>query len=229
MAKILLYAHDPKVGKIYLDLIRLSNIDCVLIDSFETFYAEGGGESYCGILVDIVSSIRASQFDREVLKSLMDVYPSMRLRWDPAGGDIRTLMTGAGTGQKVSLNQFITAYCRLFSARPIRFSPRKGIHCNVLCSIFGEMPEDSTVRTVTSDISTGGCFLYSTSCLAPGTILWIRFIDLVDNTPVQVEVIWCREWGRTMNLPGVGVKFISIKDEQRQEFSTLGEYDSPDI
>lgn len=221
MAKLLLYVHDSDIEKIYLDLANASGMDCDVVHSFDEFYAQDSGVSYCGLLVDIVSSIRASQFDRESLKSLMDVYPSMRLRWDSAGGDIRTLMTGAGVGQKISLEQFFTRYCRLFFARPVRSSRRRVINCNVLSSVYVEMPEETTTRTVTSDISVGGCFLYSSNCLTSGTILWIRFIDLVDNSPIQVEVVWCREWGKTMSLPGVGVKFVSIKDGQRQELAAL--------
>jgi|GEM_PF-764878 len=225
MVKLLLYVHDLEIAQIYLKLAAEVNIECEVVHSFEEFYKKHQAQPYSGLLVDIVSSIRASTFDRATLKDLMAVYPSLRLRWDPAGGDMRTLMTGAGAGQKVSLEQFVVTYCRLFTPRALRLHCRKELHCSVLCSVYGDMPEDSIERTVTADVSVGGCFLYSSHCLTKGTTLWLRFIDLVDNTPIQVEVVWCREWGKTTRLPGVGVKFLKIRDEQRQEFGAMVDCD----
>ncbi|MEA3465361.1 MAG: PilZ domain-containing protein [Thermodesulfobacteriota bacterium] len=221
MIKLLLYIHDSEIGKKYLNALSLKDVECEVVHSFELFYKHVLGHSYSGLLVDIVSSIRASVADREVLKELMEVYPSLRLRWDPESGDIRTLLTGAGAGQKISIDHFIKTYCLLFHPRALRLQCRKEIHCNVVYSVCAEMPEEATQRTVTLDLSVGGCFLISSHCLARGSVLFLRFLELDDNTPIKVEVQWCREWGKSMNVSGVGVRFLEIQPGQREEIVAM--------
>ena len=227
MVKLLLYVHDSEIGKKYLNTLSLKDVECEVVHSFELFYEQALGHSYSGLLVDIVSSIRASSSDREVLKNLMEVYPSLRLRWDPEHGDIRTLMTGAGAGQKISIDHFVKTYCLSFHSRALRLQYRKEIHCNVLCSVYGEMPDDSTQRTITLDLSVGGCFLFSTHRVAKGSLLFLRFLELVDNTPIKVEVQWCREWGKSMNVCGFGVRFLEMQPDQREEIVAMIDGDSP--
>jgi hypothetical protein len=221
MVKLLLYVHDFEIRKIYLKLAAEINIECEVVHSFEQFYKNRKGQHYSGLLVDIVSSIRASAFDRAKLADLMEVYPSLRLRWDPVEENIRTYMTGAGTGQRITLKQFVETYCQTFKARSLRFNVRKELCCNVLCSSYADVADELVLKSVTIDLSIGGCFLFSTQRHSTGSILWLRFIDLIDNAPIQVEVLWGREWGKTMSLPGVGVRFLTIKPEQLQEIKAM--------
>lgn len=221
MVKLLLYVHDLEIAKIYLKFASEINIKCAVVHSFEEFYKKRQGEPYSGLLIDIVSSIRASAFDRAKLADLMEVYPSLRLRWDPVEENIRTYMTGAGTGQRITLKQFVETYCQPFKARSLRFNIRKEIICNVLYSPYADVEDDHVQKSVTIDLSAGGCFLFSTQRHPVGSLLWLRFIDLVDNSPIQVEVLWGREWGKAMLIPGIGVRFLTIKPEQLQEITAM--------
>jgi len=228
LSKLLLYVHESAAETVYADLITSLNVECEVVRSFADFYQRSVGAAYSGFMVDIVSSIKAPPFDRVVIKELMDVYPSLRLRWDPKSGEVRTLMTGAGAGQKISIAYFVSAYCADFTPRALRLRPRKNINCSVVWSVHPQMPDEDIKRTVTVDISAGGCFLYSAYSIEIGTILWLRFVDLVDNAPIKFQVLWLIEWGRSTMMPGWGGKFLHISDAQLAEISALIEGESGD-
>lgn len=223
MIKLLLYVHESAAESIYLELLAAINVECEVVHSFPSFYQQASGAEYSGFLVDIVSSIKASPFDREVIKELMEVYPSLRMRWDPKSGEVRTLMTGAGVGQKISIANFVNFYCSVFQVRAMRLHSRNIINCNVLWSVHPQMPDEESKRTVTVDISTGGCFLYSAYTIEVGSVIWLRFVDLGDNSPMKFQVLWCREWGYSTKMPGWGGKFLQVSTEQLAEIAALME------
>ncbi|WP_316347034.1 PilZ domain-containing protein [Desulfuromonas acetoxidans] len=221
MLKLLLYTHDPEVQQHYLKALPEEGAMAVVVSDFKEFFKESNTIPCSGVLLDVVSSIRASQFDREVIQELLEVYPSLRLRLDPATGEIRTLMTGAGPGQNISIRKFVETYCSNFPPRCLRMCQRKPIHCNVIYSFHDQLASEVVQRSVTMDMSIGGCFLMTTEALEVGERLWIRIIELMDNSPIMVEVRWCREWGQKMVVPGVGLHFSVISDRQREEIRTL--------
>jgi Tfp pilus assembly protein PilZ len=221
MLKLLLYTHDSEVQKHYLKALPEQGVMCVVVSDFTEFFKQSNTIPCSGLLLDVVSSIRATPFDREVIQELLEVYPSLRLRLDPATGDIRTLMTGAGPGQNITIGRFIETYCRQFPPRCLRMCQRKPIHCNILYSLHDQLASEVVQRSVSMDLSTGGCFLFTTESFPVGERLWIRILELVDNSPIMVEVRWCREWGHGMEVPGIGLHFSVISDEQLEEIRTL--------
>ncbi len=221
MINLLLYVHGAELQARYMDSIKLLDIKCEVINSFDEFYGHAAGNKYSGILVDIVSSIRASACDRDALKGVMEVYPTLRLRWDPEAKDIRTLMSGAGVGQKISIEYFVNTYCSVFHPQALRLQRRQVVYCSVVSANNADIAIADTLRTIIADISVGGCFLYSAYPIAIGTVLWLRFVDMVDDTPIKCEVMWGREWGKTKMIPGAGLKFVEITDEQAVEIDCL--------
>nr|WP_320048308.1 PilZ domain-containing protein [uncultured Desulfuromonas sp.] len=221
MLKLLLYTHDPEVQKHYLKALPDQGAMAVVVSDFKDFFKQSNTIPCSGVLLDVVSSIRASHFDREVIQELLEVYPSLRLRLDPKTGEIRTLMTGAGPGQQISIPKFVETYCTNYPPRCLRMCQRKPIHCNILYSLHKQFAPESVNRSVTMDLSAGGCFLATTEDFTVGERLWIRIIELMDNSPIMVEVRWCREWGKSMMVPGVGLHFSVISDGQMEEIRTL--------
>lgn len=221
MISLILYVHESASEAVYLDALSALDVECTVVHNFKELYRQRSTQTYSGLLVDIVSSIKATVADRSALKELMEVYPALRLRWDPESGDIRTLMIGAGPGQNISIAQFVNDYCSAFYPQALRLYQRQSLHCSVLCSVYPQMPDGANKRTITVDLSVGGCFLYSPYILEVGTALWLRFVDFADNTPIKVEVVWCREWGNTMKIPGAGVRFVQINAAQIKEIEAL--------
>ena len=219
--KLLLYVNNAEREQRYLNAAAELGIECDVVRSFEHYFDTHEAKAYNGVLLDIVSSIRAPGFDRETLKTLMEVYPSLRLRWDPESNEIRTLMTGAGSGQKITIEQFAATYCNSFTPRGMRMYPRKSIHCNVVSSMYGDMPDDNCEHSVTLDLSPGGCLLYSVRKLAKGTCLWLSFLELMDNSPIYARVQWCQEWGKEMKIPGIGLQFVEIEPQQQMEIKAM--------
>ena len=47
--------------------------------------------------------------------------------------------------------------------------------------------------------------------------------ELDDSKPILSEVKWNKEWGKTMQLPGIGVKFENIDGAQLKEICEKGQ------
>jgi hypothetical protein len=48
----------------------------------------------------------------------------------------------------------------------------------------------------------------------PDTQVWIQFVDLEDKTPVVAKVCQVQRWGKGCKIPGVGLEFLSLTDNQ---------------
>lgn len=221
MSNILLYVHKSAAQDIYLKLCAELDVEVEVISTFDDLCQASVGRKYSGLLVDIISNIRASSADRLILKELMEVYPTLRLRWDPAGGNVRTLMSGAGAEQSISIATFVSQYCAAFVPQAMRLHSRREIYCGLWRSSTVALAEETSERTITADVSAGGCFIYSSTLLCVGDILWLRFVNLVDKKPIQGVVVWCREWGTLGEFPGAGLRFLDITPQQQQEIADL--------
>ena len=69
-------------------------------------------------------------------------------------------------------------------------------------------------RTVTMNVSKGGCFIYSVDDLQSDTRLMMMFKELEEQTPILGEVRWRALWGEAMQIPGIGVKFKNLSEGQ---------------
>jgi Tfp pilus assembly protein PilZ len=76
-------------------------------------------------------------------------------------------------------------------------------------------------KTVTANVSCGGCFLIKFDPWNVGDKGWLILPDLKDTAPIPVEVCFVRSWGVHASLPGMGVRFVELSDAQRVELSSL--------
>jgi hypothetical protein len=72
------------------------------------------------------------------------------------------------------------------------------------------------IRTVTMDVSSNGCFLFSSARFQLGGRVWLRIIDLYEKTPISGIVRHKLKWGEAMVVPGIGIEFETITESQRQ-------------
>lgn len=72
-----------------------------------------------------------------------------------------------------------------------------------------------------ADLSTGGTFLRSELLLEQGEPLSLEFVLPGDTTPVraQARVAWVRRFPQGDEAPGMGVEFVSMRDEDRRRLS----------
>lgn len=74
-----------------------------------------------------------------------------------------------------------------------------------------------TLTFTSEDLSTGGAFLRSDLLLEQGEALSL-FFDVPDGVSVQAQarVAWVRRFPEPGQVAGMGVEFVSIRDEEKQ-------------
>ncbi len=169
---------------------------------------------YNGILMDVTTGLGVSSGEKKQLQTILQIFPVMRIDWDN-----RVVLSYYGQSQasELTLEKFIQTECQPFNARTIRAHERHDLHYNV--TIYPNehcRPEDGK-RAVTLDISEGGVFLIFLDNWTGSRRIWLRFMDMTDLTPVQGEVKRQINWGVRPRIPGLGVAFTQITDNQIKE------------
>jgi len=83
-----------------------------------------------------------------------------------------------------------------------------------LLSTCCAFPEAGSVKTFTVNISQGGSFVHATRRSLKGEAVWLRFMEMPDQEPVKAVVCWNIEWGGCRSIPGIGVMFDSLSEQQ---------------
>jgi hypothetical protein len=96
---------------------------------------------------------------------------------------------------------------------------RKVVHFNVLLSYDEPIGEKALERTVTINISKGGCFLFSGRDWSNTPKAWFIINELQDKTPIAGDIRWTVEWGKQMTIPGIGLSFKHIKPSQLEKLA----------
>jgi len=149
-----------------------------------------------GILLELVTSLKSSAEEKEEAKEVLHLYPFARFRL--VGDQINIL------GDGNSIEDF-AARCRQAMPRVIRREARECRYLAVYLSADDGF-EDAE-KTVTINVSKGGCFVYSNREWRIGNCVWLRFLG--QESAVSGTVRFWREWGNDEGIPGVGVKYDS--------------------
>ena len=155
-----------------------------------------------GILLELITSTKATAQEKQDTFDLIQLYPHAKFR--VSGKEMVIL------GKGMSLESFVQD-CRSFKPRTIRKSPRKIRHIAFLLSADSGFSDAEKV--VSLNISDGGCFLYSTREWSEGDRVWMRFID--NDVVISGIVRWWQPWGNNRMMPGIGVKLDSGDEEVR--------------
>ena len=211
--KLGLVAHDEEAKRIYLEAIGKLGVNVKAVSSFRELYNIMMNGKYSGVMIDQRTKLKAPKNEQKLIDIILEIFPSIRLNLDKKSGEIKTYYAGQRASGE-SLENFIKKECRPFRPRTLRMDIRKDINFNVIMSRDGKFIKKDMVRTVTINFSRGGCFLYSVDEWAIAASIWLKIKELDDDTPVLGEIRWAREWGKTMQVPGIGVKFMNLKPEQ---------------
>lgn len=218
---VLVICREGKSRQRYLTELDIPGVLLVLVQTLTQFFH---CEIYCpisGILVDMPTYMQSSEEEKRLLTELVGLFPSLRIRCQESSGEIRTLPFGAAYRANISPALFVQEYCTPFAQRRIRTSERTQSNLPVLLNTSDQAEDFSWVRSVTANISAGGCFLISFEPLTAGDRIWLTFPDLQDAAPVPAEVRWVRLWNEHRSLPGMGVRFIDLTESQKAELGNL--------
>lgn len=223
--RLILVVRDPETQKAYLKAFDVLDVVVDTVSSFKALYQALTQKTYNGVLVDLVTKIKSPRKDIDPLMGVMETFPLVQLRLDAESGQVKALYRGAETGG--GLKDFIEKECIPFKPRKIRVSDRRKINLNV---VFSPIEADrakaaaNPIRTVTLDVSAGGCFLITSEPLKAGQKVVMKIKELKDKSPIVAEVRWLRPWGHTMGIPGIGVRFLKISASQKYELLDMNPF-----
>lgn len=174
-----------------------------------------------GLVLDVLSTARASQKERLLIQEVSEVYPTLLMRWNSGSKQIRGLVFGEILNKQDPLGDFVTRFCRPGRAHTYREDKRHTIHLNLHLSGDQEFSPHLAEKTVTLDLSPGGCFIVSSRNWQHIGRAWIKLQELSDPSPIQVQICRYLPWGEHNRIPGIGVKFLDLRPDQAREIDHL--------
>lgn len=146
----------------------------------------------CGILLEVITSIKASPQAKKAIQELAEFYPFGKFKL--AGNEV--LILG-----KESLQSFVHD-CQQFNPRTLRKDTRHSAYLAVHLSADAKFEDAEKVVTV--NVSDRGCFVYSIREWNAGDRVWLRFLG--DDADICGTVCAWQPWGNNKSMPGIGIK-----------------------
>jgi PilZ domain-containing protein len=221
--KILIVANDAEAGKAYSDAVLGLDVTCDTVSTFQDMSCSAMQHSYNGLLIDILTLVRCSKEEKVIAYECMNLYPVLRVKWESKQKKMKLspLEQSFSPDAESALRSFIDNRCRSFPARRLRRHQRKPIHLNALLSPDGTFAAETTSKAFTVNISAGGFFLHTTQSFQIGQTLWVRFLELADQSPMAATVCWVVEWGRPRCIAGLGMQFTALSEGQSREIQGM--------
>ena len=210
---ILLISSDVKEREVYESAIRSLGVNVTAVPSIKGLSEEVKDLFLNGVAMDMSTKIAALKQDREFIYTTLRKFPVAHLTLGKETRKIGLFYPGQPPG--ATLKDFVDMECRTFTPRRLAHHIRKALHFNVLLSRQPEMVDCE--KTVSVDISNGGCFVFSVQKWATGDMVWLQILELSHHDPIGARVKRCVRWGEAMQVPGIGLKFDQMNPSQRRE------------
>lgn len=218
---VLLICREGESRQVYQAELDSPDVRLVCVQTLMEFFRRN---VYCplnGILVDMPTYMRSSEDEKRLMTELVVLFPALRLKCNESTGEIRTLPFGTVYPGNTAPAVFVQKYCTTAVPRKIRTSERHKMNLPALLSTSLPVGNISDTKTVTADISRGGCFIVVFNPWSVGDRGWLTVPELKDKTPIQVEVCSVLPWGESRSMPGMGVKFMDLTVSQNAELISL--------
>ena len=172
--------------------LKALGMEATLVASPEELPAVLEKSLACGILLEVITAIKASPDAKKAIQELSEFYPFGKFKL--AGNEV--LILG-----KESLQSFVHD-CQQFNPRTLRRDTRHSAYLAVhRCA--DEKFEDAE-KVVTVNVSDHGCFVYSIREWSTGNRVWLRFLG--DDADICGTVCAWQPWGNNKTMPGIGIK-----------------------
>lgn len=215
--RIIIVTADEKLRDYCLKQIVKPDVDCKAVTSLSELFEELGKNHYSGLLIDLTSSIKAKVDEKSKAHEVLPLYPVLRLKWKKEVQGLNCLLQNSVANTNISITNFIDDHCRPFNPRKIRTKKRLPLHFSVLISQDRKFHRLDVERSTTLDISPGGCSLLTTQQWEINSYIWLQFVEMEDQTPIQGKICRWTCWGTPMEIPSIGVHFESLTDSQKQQ------------
>jgi hypothetical protein len=222
-ARILMVVKEVDARDAYEEVLQRVGVSYDIVETFTELQRISTAVPYSGLLVDILTLIRCSKEEKAIAYDCLNYYPSLRLKWDGRDRSINLspLERSETADVGATLSFFIETRCKAFTARTLRRFDRKENYLNLLLSHRPDCGEGECLKSFTINISRGGAFVHTCKPPQKGERVWLRFRELPEDEPLQAVVCWCIEWGICRSIPGIGVQFEGLTDQQLDRIRKL--------
>lgn len=217
MINLLLFSSNNEAVSACQKTFTRMGVRCEWADNIDDMNQQLVRTPFNGVVLDVQTTARISPKDRIFLQEVSEYYPSLLMRWNKAAQKIGGLVFGEILDKQNPLEDFVTRFCRAERALIYRENKRYDIHFNVLLSLDKDFSGETVEKTVTLDLSRGGCFIISSRNWNNIDYAWIRLLELADPSPIRVKLCRYLPWGEQARIPGIGIRFIDLQPGQRQE------------
>jgi Tfp pilus assembly protein PilZ len=217
MIKLLLLSSNPEAVSACQKAFEALGVYCSWASSVANMHQQLVSTPFNGLLLDVLTTARLSPKDRVLVQEVSEYYPTLLMRWNTAAQKVRGLVFGEILDKDDPLGDFVTRFCRPERSLVYRENKRYDIHFNVLLSSDKGFSKELVEKTVTLDLSRGGCFIISSRNWQNIDYAWIRLLELTDPSPIQVQLCRYVPWGEQARISGIGVKFMDLPPDQQQE------------
>ena len=215
--RVLLFVQDNDACRRYLEVLSVLGVKVFVSPSFFQLSEEIHQQTYHGLLFDMPTKMQALKENKTEVYRLAEKFPVAHLQFDRQTGAIRCFHAGWQSGR--TLNDFILHQCRGTAPRKIRTSARKEVHLPVLVFRHGESKRPE--RTITLNISAGGCFLISSRKWTTEREIFLGFPELEDKQRIRAQIRSVVPWGMGHGIPGIGLLFLELSLSQATELEKL--------
>jgi len=155
--RLILVCKNGPAKEAYLLEAQRAGIEVDTVESFGELMKSMITNTYQGVMIDLVTSVKASREEKGLAQDVLDAFPVIQLKWDPESKSMRTI-AGGSLPDNCTLADFVSRECKLFVPRAVRLSVRKNVYFNVLISRTENMDPASTHRGMTVNVLKMGAF-----------------------------------------------------------------------
>ncbi len=204
--RVLLFVQEGSAKQKYLDALTGCGVQAFVTSSFSDLSEEICSQTYHGLFLDLPTKMKAIRENKSYVYRLVEKFPVSHLHVDDITGNIRCFHFNTNSG--CTLSNFINTQCRNFIPQKIREENRKEIHLHL--TVYKHEDDKRPERSVTKNISSGGCFIFSTRRWKEGNYIWIHFEEMNDPNLIHAQIRTVVKWGESRQVPGIGVEFKNL-------------------
>lgn len=215
--RVLLFVQEDQARQKYLKALTECGAQVFVTSTFFDLSEEICNHTYHGLFLDLPTKMQAIKSNKAYVHRIVERFPVAYLRIDRTSNEIRCFHFNRKGGR--TLLDFINGQCRTFIPQKIRLDTRENIHLPVL--VYKHHNSKRPERSITKDISLGGCFIFSSRQWKAGQDIWIRFNDIADPQPIRARIKMVVKWGKPRQIPGIGVQFKDLSEIQAAELANI--------
>jgi CheY-like chemotaxis protein len=217
--QILLAVAEDERRNVYEAFLKKERVICQTVSSLRDVATQTAKQPYNAIFLDLSLVEKASQFEKSLVQDALRALPYARLDITGSTREISILISGDSHESSHTPEEYLSFCCEQPAKSVL---PRTRLPLNLNAVLSHPSNKECAERTVCIDISPGGCFMFSVNDeIALQSSVLIRLVILNDPSPILSTVCWKREWGMTNDIPGVGIRFDAMSEQQQAELLSL--------